>query len=75
MTKSSTTVFWLALITGWCLFFAWSCGRQIHAAESPDMTCQHVAYGAAANGQRCENTEAVCYLTDDGAMSCLPKGK
>lgn len=69
-----TTLF-LAIMAGWATLFAYACGHQSQAAESPDMTCAHVAYGAAANGQRCENTEAVCYLTDAGAMSCALKGK
>lgn len=69
------SLFLVSILAGWMALFAYACGRQSHAAESPDMTCSHVAYGAEANGQRCENSETVCYLTDDGAMSCLLKGK
>lgn len=43
------------------------------ADGSQDMTCQRIAYGSVTNGQRCENSEAVCYMSDNGSMSCLKK--
>lgn len=67
---------WIGVLAAWAaLFLQTACGKVVRADTSHNLTCDAVAFGAAANGQRCENDEAVCYLTNAGSMSCSLKGK
>lgn len=41
-------------------------GAKAESSEDLEMICMYTSQGLT----RCENTEAVCYKSDDGGLSC-----
>lgn len=64
-------VIMMGLFVGFLLMIEACSSPKASAEETKDLDCEVVAINGA-RGNRCENTEAVCYLLH-GSLSCIKK--